>query len=170
MMLHGWCLAARGQPAAGIGLLRQGLADWQATGAVSHRPYHLALLAQALAQDGRPGEGLTALDEGLTLAAATGEGFMSAELHRLRGELLLAGAAADPGAAEAAIRQALDVARRQGARSLELRALMSLTRLCRSQGRAAEAEPMLAAAYAWFTEGLDTPDLQEARAILGPRA
>jgi predicted ATPase len=167
MILQGWCLASRGQPVAGIGLLRQGLADWRATGAVSHRPYHLALLAQALAQAGRLDEALTALDEGLALAAATGECFMCAELHRLRGEWLLAGA--DPSsanAAEAALRQALDVARRQSARSLELRALVSLTRLSRSQGHPAEAEPMLAATYGWFTEGFDTPDLQEARALL----
>src|SRR5262249_5270041 len=89
MVLHGWSLARRGRTEEGVGELRQGLADWQATGALSHRPYHLALLAEALAGEGRLKEGLTFLDEALALCSATGEGFHTAELHRLRGSLLL---------------------------------------------------------------------------------
>jgi predicted ATPase len=96
------------------------------------------------------------------------EGFYGAELHRLRGEFLLRRKAAEDGRreAEACFQQALAIARRQQAKSLELRAAMSLTRLYQSQNRAAEARPMLAACYDWFTEGFGTPDLQEAKALL----
>jgi predicted ATPase len=98
----------------------------------------------------------------------TGEALHAADLHRLRGELLLRQEAADLAwrEAEACFRQALAIARRQQARSLELRAAMSLTRLYQKQGRQAEVRPMLAECYEWFTEGLDTPDLREARVLL----
>jgi predicted ATPase len=169
MILHGWSLAGQGRTDEGIRQMRQGLADWQATGALSHRPYHLALLAEALARNGQARDGLTALAEALALCMASGERFLEAELHRLRGELLLAGAEAVPsawGAADACFRQALDVARAQQAKSLELRAAMSLGRLYRQQGRHAEARPRLAETYGWFTEGFELPDLQEAKALL----
>jgi predicted ATPase len=168
-ILHGWSLAEQGGAGEGIGQMRQGLVGWQATGALSHRPYHLALLAEALARDGQARDGLSALAEALALCTASGERFLEAELHRLRGDLLLAGAEEGPSAwvaADACFRQALDVARAQEARSLELRAVMSLSRLYRQQGRPAEARPLLAQTYGWFTEGLDTPDLREARALL----
>jgi predicted ATPase len=165
----GWTLAEQGQTPAGVAQMRQGLASWQATGALSHRPYQLALLARALAEGGPDGEGLRCADEALALAASTGERFLEAELHRLRGEILLAGAAgpARAAAAEACFGRSLEVARRQGARSLELRALLSLAGLLRRQGRAAEARPLLAETYAWFTEGFETPDLRQARELLG---
>jgi tetratricopeptide (TPR) repeat protein len=175
MVLHGWRLTEQGRAGEGIGRMRQGLADWQATGAVSHRAYHLALLAEALGREGREiREALAALDEALELCAATGERFCEAELHRLQGELLLrqAGGGDGPsaygaaGEAEACFGRASSVARRQGARPLELRAAMSLARLYRRQGRAAEARAPLAAAYDWFTEGFDAPDLREAKALL----
>jgi predicted ATPase len=169
MILRGWVLAEQGEMGEGIDQMRQGLAGWQATGALSHRPYQLALLAEALAREGQAGEALTALAEALALSAASGERFLEAELYRLRGELLLAGAEAGPLAWEAAepcFRQALDVARGQQARSLELRAVMSLARLYQRQGCRAEARPLLAETYGWFTEGFDTPDLGEARALL----
>jgi predicted ATPase len=160
-ILHGRSLAELGQPAEGIREMREGLADWQATGALSHRPYQLALLAEAFAREGRAEDGLTAITEALAVASATGERFWEAELHRLRGEFLLAARMG-----EACFRQALEVARRQGARSLELRAVMSLHRLYRQQGRPAEGQLLLAETYGWFTEGFDTPDLQEAKALL----
>jgi predicted ATPase len=169
MILHGWSLVAQGQTDKRISQMRQGLADWQATGALSHRPYHLALLAEALGKEGRIQEGLTAVAEALATATATGERFWEAELYRLRGELLLARAEGQPSVlsdAEAGFHRALDVARRQQAKSLELRAVMSLSRLYRQQGRQAEARPLLAETYGWFTEGLELPDLQEAKALL----
>jgi predicted ATPase len=126
------------------------------------------MLAEALGRGGQIEEGLGVLAEALAVMDGTGEGFYGAELHRLQGELLLRQEAADLAwrEAEACFRQALAIARRQQARSLELRAAMSLTRLYRQQGRQAEVRPMLAGHYEWFTEGLDTPDLREARALL----
>jgi predicted ATPase len=169
MILDGWGLAQQGRAGAGIEQMRQGLAGWQATGALSHRPYQLALLGEALAREGQAADGLAALEEALAVAAASGERFLEAELHRLRGELLLARVEASPSAwdeAEAGFRRALDVARAQQARALELRAVLSLGRLYRRQGRPAEARPLLAETYGWFTEGFDTPDVRDARALL----
>jgi predicted ATPase len=174
LILHGWSLAEQGSVGEGIGEMRQGLAGWQATGALSHRPYHLALLAEALARQGQARDGLTALAEALALSTASGERFLEAELYRLRGELLLVGATAGPVAwntADGCFGQALDVARAQQAKSLELRAVMSLARLYRQQGRQAEGRQaegraLLAQTYGWFSEGFDTPDLLEAKALL----
>jgi predicted ATPase len=129
---------------------------------LSHRPYHLALLAEALGQVGAVQEALTALAEALELSAATGERFHETELHRLRGKLL----AGKPAEAEACYRRALAVSRGQQGKTLELRALTSLSRLYRQQGRAAEARPLLEETYGWFTEGFDTHDLQEAKSLL----
>ena len=108
------------------------------------------------------------LAEALALMHRTGEAFHGAELHRLQGEFLLRQEAAEVACreAEACFRRALAIARRQQAKSLELRAAMSLTRLYQKQDRQAEARPMLAECYDWFTEGFDTPDLQEAKALL----
>jgi predicted ATPase len=169
MILRDWSLATQGQAREGIGQMRQGLADWQATGALSHRPFHLALMAEALGKEGELREGLTALAEAQALCMTTGERFVEAELHRLRGEMLLAGAEASPAAwaaADECFRQALDVARSQQAKSLELRAAMSLGRLYRQQGRPAEGRLLLTATFGQFTEGFDLPDLLEAKALL----
>jgi adenylate cyclase len=149
-------------------MLRQGLTDWAATGAGTHRTYFLGLLAEALNRAGQNEDGLSVLTEALTLLQRTGTVFYGAELHRLQGEFLLRreGAEAACPEAEACFRRALDVARRQQAKSLELRAAMSLARLYRRQGREAEARPALAECYGWFTEGFDTPDLREAKTLL----
>jgi predicted ATPase len=163
-ILHGWSLAQQGHAEEGIGQMREGLAAWHATGALSHRPYHLALLAGIPGRVGGVPEGLDALEEAQTLSASTGERFCEAELHRLRGELLRAGS--DAAGAEASLREALAVARRQQSKSLELRAALSLSRLLQDQGRIDEARQPLQEVYGWFTEGWDTPDLQEARAFL----
>jgi predicted ATPase len=170
MILRGWSIAEQGRAEEGVRQMREGLSGWRATGALSHRPYHLALLAEALGRQGQVADGRTTLAEAQALSSATGEHFYGSELLRLRGELLLTPAAApdSSGQAEAedCFRQALAQARRQGARPLELRAAMSLSRLFQRQGRPADAGPPLAAAYAWFTEGFDTRDLQEAKALL----
>jgi predicted ATPase len=168
LVMSGWALVEHDQADSSIARIRRGLADWAATGGGTHRPYHLALLAEALGRAGQTEEGLGALAEALTLAHRTGEGFHAAELHRLRGEFLLRQDSAEGAGreAEACFRQALTIARQQQAKSLELRAMMSLTRLYQRQGRQAEARPVLAECYGWFTEGFDTPDLREARALL----
>jgi predicted ATPase len=167
-IMRGWALAQEGEFASGIARLRQGMTDWGATGGQTYRTYHLGLLAEALGKQGRFAEAVGVLAEALTLMDGTGERFHGAELHRLRGEYLLRqqGTEGARREAEACFRQALDIARGQQAKSLELRAAMSLARLHQQQGRATEARLMLAECYDWFTEGFDTADLQEARALL----
>jgi predicted ATPase len=167
-LMRGWALAEQGAAADGIAEMRQGLAGWAAVGSVTYQTYHLALLAEALGRGGRVGEGLGVLADALAHMHSSGEGFHGAELHRLRGEFLLRQDTAEGAGREAAdcFRQALAIARQQQAKSLELRAAMSLTRLYQKQGRQAEARPMLAECYGWFTEGFDTPDLRDARSLL----
>jgi predicted ATPase len=159
----GWCSAKTGDRRGGIERMRQAQADWRATGAVSHRPYQLALLAEALAEDGRPQEALPVIEEARALTEATGERFLEADVHRVRGDIL---AASDADAASACYRQAVEVAQRQGARSLELRALLGRYRLDRERGASANARRALAEAFDRFTEGFDSPDLVEARELL----
>jgi predicted ATPase len=115
---------------------------------------------------GSPRDALEALAEAVTRAEKSDERYCEAEIHRLRGELLLAQSANDWTGAEASFRQALDVARRQEAKSLELRAATSLARLWRSQGKADDARDLLAPVYDWFTEGFDTVDLKAAKHLL----
>jgi predicted ATPase len=146
--------------------MRQGLAVWRATGAKVFRPYDLALLAEASAQGEQSEEGLTLLVEAPAVAHDTGERRWEAELHRLKGELLLVRAAGHDAEAEACFHQALAVARQQQTKSLELRAAVSLSRLWQRQGKCTEAYELLAPIYGSFTEGFDTVDLREAKALL----
>jgi predicted ATPase/DNA-binding winged helix-turn-helix (wHTH) protein len=166
MLLRGWALAAQGQHDEALAQMHQGLAAYEATGAVVGRPCFLALLAEVYGKGGRPAEGLPRIAEALELVETTAEGFWEAELHRLRGELLLAGSPDQTGAAEACFHHALNVARHQHAKSLELRAAMSLGRLWYQQGKRTEARDLLAPVYSWFTEGFDTTNLREAQALL----
>jgi predicted ATPase len=115
---------------------------------------------------GQREEGLTLLAEALAAVHRTGERWCEAELYRLKGEFLLALSKENQAEAEAHFRRAIDTACRQSAKSLELRAAMSLSRLWQQQGKHAEAYQMLVEIYSWFTEGFDTPDLQEAKALL----
>ena len=165
LVLRGWALAERGHGDEGIALIRQGLAE-SAGSPIWWRAHILALLAEAYGRAGKVDEGLAALAEALRAVDDKGIGFYEPELHRLRGELLLARGPDDPSDAEACFRRALASARRQGAKSLELRAALSLGRLQRGQGRRGEARRMLAEAYGWFTEGFDTLDLREAKELL----
>lgn len=166
-IFRGWALVVRGQAERGMGQLRQGLDICQATGATIDQPYFLAMLADACGRTGRPEEGVAALAEALTLARQSPAFFYEAELHRLKGELLLQ---LEPeknmASAEACFQQALDIARHQQAKSLELRAAMSLSRLWQKQGQGDQARSMLAEVYNWFSEGFDTTDLQEAKTLL----
>jgi class 3 adenylate cyclase/predicted ATPase len=165
-MQQGAALAMCGQVDAGITQLRQGLAGWRTTGAKLAGTRWHALLAEAYGLGGRVEEGLAVLSETLAWAAKTGESFWQAELYRLQGALLLRQTIPDELQAEACFHQAVDVARRQGAKTLELRAVMSLCRLWQQQGKRAEARDLLTPVYAWFIEGFDIADLREARAFL----
>jgi predicted ATPase len=180
-LLHGWALMARGQGNEGLDQMRQGLTAYQAR-ATSWLPYFLALLAQGYGQLGAADESLRVLAEALAVVRKTGECVWEAELHRLKGALVLQAQYQSPALeggmlyatdctlhmaeAEACLHQALTIARRQQAKSLELRAAMSLARLWQHQGKRTEARELLAPIYSWFTEGFDTADLQEAKALL----
>jgi predicted ATPase len=169
---RGWVRATQGQEAEGLVDIRQGLDAWRSTGlGVIHQPYFLTLLAEAYGAVGQPEAGLRVVAEGLTLVDTTGERMWETELHLLKGELLLRTRPRHQmAAAEESIRRALDVARRQEAKSLELRAAVSLARLWQQQGKRAEARELLAPLYGWFTEGFDTADLQKAQALLAALA
>jgi predicted ATPase len=156
----------RGDAADGVAQLRQGLAAIQSMGLELMRPHGLSLLAEAYGRAGLPEAGLQALAEALTQVETTEERWWEAELHRLQGTLLLQLASAEADKAEACFQQALAVSRNQQAKALELRAAMSLSRLWRQQGKRPAARDLLVPIYNWFTEGLDTVDLQEAKVLL----
>ena len=128
--------------------------------------YHLGLLAEAYGQAEQAEEGLRLLAEALAHVDTTGERCSAAEVYRLKGELLLRQAIPDEAQAETCLHQALDIARHQQAKARELRAALGLSRLWQRQGKRAEARQLLAEIYGWFTEGFDTADLREARALL----
>ena len=163
---RGWALAMQGQGEEGVVQVRQGIAAWQATGATLHVPYFCALLAEVCDRLGYTADGLQVLTEAHTLVEQHEDRWWEAEICRLRGVLLLRQMGTQRAEAETWLRRALDVARRQEAKSLELRAAMSLVRLWQQQGKRAEAYELLAPIYHWFTEGFDTADLQEAKALL----
>ena len=165
-LLRGWALAMQEDAAVGVAHIQQGLEAVQGTGLKLYRPYCLALLAEAYGQAGQPEAGLTALDEAVTLVATTEERWWEAELYRLQGALLLQLPRPDIPQAEACLRHALDIARGQQAKALELRAALHLSRLWQQQGKLVQAYDLLAPLYGWFTEGFDTADLQEAKALL----
>jgi len=163
---RGWGLVMQGQAAAGLTQMHQGMAGVAATGMMLGRPRFLVHLAEALGHTGQVEEGLRLLAEALAEFQASGQGFLLAEAYRLQGELLLCQTVPDAARAEACFRQALTIARRQQAKSWELRAAMSLSRLWQQQGKRADAYELLAPIYGWFTEGFDTADLKEAKALL----
>jgi predicted ATPase len=164
---RGWALAVQGQDEGGLAQMHQGLAAVLATGQTLSRPLCLVLLAEAAGHIGQVEEGLRLLIEALAAFEAGGRGDMLTEAYRLRGELLLPQAVPEAAQAEACFQKALAIARRQQAKSWELRAAMSLARLWQQQGKRAEARELLAPVYGWFTEGFDTADLQEAKALIG---
>jgi predicted ATPase/class 3 adenylate cyclase len=165
-IMQGAAIAATGQGKAGLQQMRDGLDAYQATGGLFQRTYLLAKFAEALNAEGLPEEGLEALQEAAKLAETSSEFYYESEIHRLRGELLLAASPKDAAEAEACYQQALEVARRQEAKSLELRAAASLARLWQQQGRQKNAHELLAPIYGWFSEGFDTADLIDAKELL----
>jgi DNA-binding winged helix-turn-helix (wHTH) protein/predicted ATPase/Cdc6-like AAA superfamily ATPase len=194
-MARGWALVKQGIPEEGIAQIHEGLGAWKATGAEIGQPSWLAQLAEAYERIGQVEEGLTVLTEALAVTNKNEERWWEAELYRLKGELLLQSKVQSPRSkvqgpksdlrklrlgtkklqaamadleveAERAFQTALSVSRRQQAKSLELRAAMSLARLWQRQGKYAEAQQVLSEVYHWFTEGFDTADLREAKALL----
>jgi class 3 adenylate cyclase/predicted ATPase len=165
-VLRGWALAQQGQGQEGIEQIHQGLTAYRATGAELGRPYWLALLAEAYGTTGEPETGLTVLTEALTHVDTTGERWYEPELHRLKGELLLQQSSDHHAEAESCFHHALEIARSQQAKSFELRIATSLAKLWQQQGKRQEAHDLLAPVYNWFTEGFDTADLQDAKALL----
>ena len=166
-IVRGWALAQQGHGAEGLNQLREGLAAYQATGSEFLRPRFFALLAQAYGQEGQVAEGLRTVAEALACVERTEERHYEAELHRLQGELLLQQSQTRHPEAEDCFQQAIAIAKRQAAKSWELRAATSLARLWQGQGKRAEAQALLAPVYDWFTEGFDTADLKDAKALLG---
>ncbi|HSF30639.1 MAG TPA: AAA family ATPase [Candidatus Tectomicrobia bacterium] len=190
-IMRGWALTAQGLCEEGIAGMHQGLEAFRATGAELNRTYYLLLLAEAYGQRGQVDAGLRALTDALAGVHRGRERWWEAELHRLKGELVLQrrgtaglklapmrtlvragatvnvhGRAPQEAEAKACFRQALHVARRQQAKSLELRAAMSMSRLWQQRGQRTKARQVLAEVYSWFTEGFETPDLREARGLL----
>src|SRR5262249_54064621 len=146
--------------------MRDATAILQAMGVVNQRPFLLGLLAGVHTQAGSPTQALALLTEALAIVERTQERWFEAELHCLKAEALLAGSPHHVAKAEASLRRALAVAREQGAKFWELRAVITLARLRRDQAKRHEARDLLAPVYGWFTEGFDTRDLKEARALL----
>lgn len=165
-ILHGWACVEQGRIEEGIAQIQEGVTAWQGTGANLMVPYWLSMLAEAYRKRGQIEEGLRLVAEALRLTDKQDERWWEAELSRIKGELILRRKGERDTEAETCFQQALDIARRQQAKSLELRAVMSLGRLWQHQGKRAAARELLAPIYGWFTEGLDTRDLQEAKALL----
>ena len=176
--MRGWALVERGVIEEGIEQLQQAQAAWWAMGKELAQTHILVRLAEAYRQGGQVEEGLQAVTEALHAVHETAERYQEAEIYRLKGELLLQRDARNNGAfgssqqaivlteAEHCFRQALEMARCQEAKSIELRAVISLSRLWQQQGKREAAHQLLAEIYAWFTEGFETSDLQEAKALL----
>jgi predicted ATPase len=161
---RGWVKVKNGHVAEGVSLLRSGSTAYRATGADAFMPYFIALLASACEIAEQIEEPLTLLDDALQIVERTGERWFAAELNRHKGQLMLQQGHSE--AAEELYRKALSIALEQEAKLWELRAAMSLARLRRDQGYRAKARDLLAPVYGWFTEGFDTPDLKEAKALL----
>jgi predicted ATPase len=165
LLPRGWAMVEQGAVAEGIAQMQQVLTGWRATGAGVAWPWFLTTLAEAWSKIGQREEGLRAVEEALAVVQRNEERLYEAEVYRLKGELLVQAASTQP-EAEACFHQALDVARRQEAKALELRAAMSLAHLWQQHGQRQKAHDLLAPIYHWFSEGFDTADLQEAKALL----
>ena len=162
--MRGWSLAAMGHPAEGLRVLQHGIDTTRATGARLWLPFFLTLLADAYGMAGQPRAGLKPVAEAVELMETTQERWAEAETHRLRGSLMQS--LGDNAASENCYQQALDVAQRQSAKFWEIRAAIDLARLWQGQGKPQQARELLAPVYGWFTEGFDTRDLKEAKALL----
>ncbi|MDK1494174.1 AAA family ATPase [Sinorhizobium sp. 7-81] len=166
-VIWGWALAEGGYQERGLAEIRSGLDGWRETDSAWLSPCYLALFAQALVKANQPDQALEALDQGLAIVGETSERLYESELHRLKGELLLQLSPQQAkDSAEVEYLKALEIARKQAAVSLELRAGTSIARLWCDQGKRAEARDLLAPVYRRFTEGFHTADLGRAKAVL----
>jgi predicted ATPase len=166
MIFGGWSLANQRRESEGVTHIREGITALRTTGAALFVPYFLGLLAQAQQYQGQVPQAEETLADALEWVRRTGQRYYEAELLRRRGELLLARSTPDPSTAERCLIEALETARSQQAKMWELRAAVSLARLWRDQGKRAEARDLLVPIYDWFTEGFDTTDLKDAKALL----
>jgi predicted ATPase len=165
-VLRGWTLAQEGQCQEAITEIREGIVDWRAQGSELGCHYYFVLLAEAYGKAGRIEDALSALAEAQAFCDATGEGYWAPEILRVKGEMQLRlDSDADPDA-ERCFHQAIELARKQEAKSLELRAAMSLGRLWHTRGDTGQACELLAKTRDWFTEGFDTHDLKQAKALM----
>ncbi len=164
-LLAGWAEAQLGHP-EGFPRATRAIADWEATGVTPAQTYYSLLVAEAGLGVKMIAESASALERGLKLSEASGEGCWRAELLRLKGEIALAGGE-EPDHRERCFQSALHWADTHGAKSQQLRAATSLSRFWQQRGKTGQARQLLGSVYGWFTEGFDTPDLREAAALLG---
>jgi class 3 adenylate cyclase/predicted ATPase len=167
MMIQGCLLALTGKASNAVEMITCGITAWRSTGATGWTPWYLSYLARAYAECGQFDDARHCIGEAMTAVEATKEKWCEADIHRIAGEIALTSPQADAAKAEAHIEHALEIARERQAKSWELRAGMSMARLWRYQGKRDEARDLLAPIYGWFTEGFDTLDLKEAKALLG---
>jgi predicted ATPase len=166
MLIEGWIFALTGSTPEAIQQITVGRAEYRSTGSTLNLPAHLSYLALAHADLGQPDDAWRCIGEAISTTEATKERWFEAETNRIAGEIALNSPERDAAKAETYFERALAVARQQQAKSWELRASMSLARLWRDQGKVQQARELLAPVYGWFTEGFDTRDLKEAKALL----
>jgi predicted ATPase len=166
MMHQGSLLALTGQASNAAQIMTSGISAWRSTGSTLWLPWYLSNLARAYVEIGKFDDAWRCIREAITAVETTKERWCEAEVHRVAGEIALKSTDTDAAEAETYFERALAVARQQQAKSWELRAAMSLARLWRNQGKPQQARELLAPVYAWFTEGFDTRDLKEAKALL----
>jgi predicted ATPase len=166
MLVRGWILGLTGKPLDAVQMISSGLMAWRSTGTTLLKPLWLSYLAAAHAELGQLDEAWRCIGEAMTMIETTKERWFEAEINRIAGDIALKSPQPDAAKAEAYFDRALAIARAQQAKSWELRAVMSMARLWRDQGKRDEARDLLAPVYGWFTEGFDTLDLKEAKALL----
>ena len=165
-MNQGWLLGLKGRTLEAIQILTEGITAWRSTGTTGYAPMHLAHLMRAYADVGQFDNAWRCFDEAIALIERSKERWYEAEIYRIAGEVAWISSKSNAAKAEALLQRALTVAREQQAKSWELRAAMGLARLWRDQGKRQQARDLLAPVYGWFTEGFDTLDLKEAKALL----
>jgi predicted ATPase len=164
--MRGWLFASTGKASDAVRAITSGITSLRSTGASLYEPWHLWHLAMAYAELGQPDDARRCIDDAIDKVERSKEKWCEAEVHRVAGEIALKSLAPDTEKAEKYFEHAISIARSQQAKSWEVRAAMSLARLWRDQGKPQQARELLAPVYGWFTEGFDTLDLKDAKALL----